>query len=72
MKTIKCADVGGEGCDFTASGETAEEVKGKLSEHAKVAHAEMMKNATPESMEEWNKKYQKLWDETPEDGADKA
>lgn len=66
MKTIKCSEVGGETCKAEFSGETAEEVKQKLGEHASVAHREMMEKATPESMEEWNKMYQNLWAETPD------
>jgi len=65
MKTIKCSQVGGGTCAFEASGETAEEVKGKMGEHAKVDHAEMMASATPESMAEWNTMFDKLWAETP-------
>lgn len=37
MKTITCRDVGVD-CDFTASGETEEEVMRKCSEHARSAH----------------------------------
>jgi predicted small metal-binding protein len=65
MKTIKCSQVGGGTCTFEASGETPEEVKGKMAEHAKVAHADMMAKATPESMAEWNTMFDKLWAETP-------
>ena len=66
MKTIKCSQVGGGACTFEATGATAEEVKMKLGEHAKVAHADMMAQATPESMAEWNTMFDKLWAETPE------
>jgi predicted small metal-binding protein len=66
MKTIKCSDVGGDTCMFEATGETAEDVKMKLGEHAKVAHADMMAKSTPESMAEWDKMYADLWEKTPE------
>jgi predicted small metal-binding protein len=66
MKTIKCSQVGGDACSFEASGETTEEVKAKFSEHAKEAHADMLAKATPESMAEWNKDFDKIWEETPE------
>ena len=66
MKTIKCSQVGGGTCNFEASGMTAEEVKMKMSEHAKEAHADMVAQATPESMTEWNQMFDKLWEETPE------
>jgi len=66
MKTIKCSQVGGDTCTFEAAGATAEEVKMKMSEHAKTTHADMVDNATPESMAEWNTMFDKLWADTPE------
>ncbi|MBL7045868.1 MAG: DUF1059 domain-containing protein [Parcubacteria group bacterium] len=66
MKTIKCSQVGGEGCTFEATAETPEEVKTQMGEHAQVAHAEMMAKATPDDMSNWNKMFDKLWEETPE------
>lgn len=66
MKTIKCSQVGGGECTFEASGETAEDVKMKMGEHAKVAHADMIAKATPESMKEWDAMFAKVWEETPE------
>ncbi|OGG52675.1 hypothetical protein A3H16_01140 [Candidatus Kaiserbacteria bacterium RIFCSPLOWO2_12_FULL_53_8] len=64
MKTIKCSQVGGGTCTFEASGETADEVRTKMGEHAQVAHADMVAKATPESMAEWNTMFDKLWAET--------
>ncbi len=66
MKTIKCSQVGGGTCSFEATAATAEEAKMKMSEHAKVDHADMMAKATPESMKEWNVMFDKVWMETPE------
>ena len=66
MKTIKCSQVGGGMCKFEVTAATAEEAKKKLGEHAKVAHADMMAKATPESMADWNKGFDKLWADTPE------
>ncbi len=66
MKTIKCSQIGGGTCSFEASGNTAEEVKAKMGEHAKVAHADMMATVTPESMKEWNVMFDTLWANTPE------
>ncbi len=66
MKTIKCSQVGGGMCSFEASGNTAEEVKAKMGEHAKMAHADMIAKATPESMADWNKMFDDLWAKTPE------
>jgi predicted small metal-binding protein len=66
MKTIKCSQVGGEGCAFEVTDATVEEVKAKFGEHAKEAHADMVAKATPETMAGWNKGFGKLWAETPE------
>ena len=66
MKTIKCSQVGGGERAFEASGETADEVREKMSEHAKESHADMVEKSTPESMAEWNQMFDKLWEETPE------
>ncbi|HEX7586653.1 MAG TPA: DUF1059 domain-containing protein [Patescibacteria group bacterium] len=40
MKTLSCKDMGTD-CSFVATGETAEEVKNKMMEHAKADHTEM-------------------------------
>ena len=40
MKKLSCKDMGTD-CGFVATGETAEEVKNKMVEHAKMDHAEM-------------------------------
>lgn len=66
MKTIKCSQVGGGTCPFEVTAATAEEAKMKMSEHAKTMHADMVASATPESMQEWNMMFDKLWAETPE------
>jgi predicted small metal-binding protein len=67
MKTIKCSQVGGEACTFEVKAETLEEAKVKFGEHAKVVHADMVAKATPESMTQWNKMFDDLWEETPAD-----
>jgi predicted small metal-binding protein len=51
MMSLACKDMGVEGCDFVAQGETKEEVMMKLGEHGASAHgmtAEMM--SSPEAM----------------------
>jgi len=63
---MTCAQVGGGTCPAEFSAETAEEMKKKIGEHAKVAHADMMAKATPESMKEWDEMFQREWDKTPE------
>ena len=66
MKTIKCSQVGGDTCSFEVTVATAEEIKMKLGEHAKVAHADMIAKYTPESIKEWNMMFDKLWMSTSE------
>jgi len=48
MKTLKCSEVAGIDCDFTATGETDAEVTQKLQEHGESAHADMMSALTEE------------------------
>ncbi len=60
MKTIKCSQVGGGTCTAEYTAATAEEMKKMLTDHATEAHAEMMANATPESMTEWDAMFQKV------------
>ncbi|MFA7308949.1 MAG: DUF1059 domain-containing protein [Patescibacteria group bacterium] len=72
MKTIACALVGGVGCDAKFTAETAEEMKSMFSEHAKVAHADMMAASTDESMAEWNTMFEKVWAETADDATSEA
>jgi len=64
MKTIKCSQVGGGACNFEVTATTLEDAKKQFADHAKVAHADMMASATPESMAEWNTGFDKLWSET--------
>jgi len=40
MKSLSCKDMGTD-CHFVATGDTAEEAKNKMVEHAKADHAEM-------------------------------
>jgi len=42
MWKISCADLGDSSCHFEATGQTAEEAKQKLMEHAKAAHADKL------------------------------
>lgn len=55
MKTLKCSDMGAK-CGFEASGETAEEVKKKMMEHAMSAHKEMMEKMSEAEKMEMEKK----------------
>jgi predicted small metal-binding protein len=47
MKELSCSEMGLE-CPFRAEGETADEVKAKLLEHAAAAHADMLAGMTDE------------------------
>ena len=57
MKQLTCQDVTPPGvtntCEFVATGETNDEVMQKMRDHAGHAHADLMKDATPESMKAW-------------------
>ena len=45
MKDLSCSEMGIE-CAFRAEGETADEVKAKLLEHAAAEHADMLAGMT--------------------------
>ncbi|MEI6379199.1 MAG: DUF1059 domain-containing protein [Candidatus Falkowbacteria bacterium] len=49
MMSITCASIGMD-CDFTATGETEEDVISILSKHGQEAHAEAMKDVDQEEM----------------------
>ncbi len=42
MKQLSCKDMGAAECDFVATGNTAEELKDKMMEHAKMEHSDML------------------------------
>ncbi|PIP27672.1 MAG: DUF1059 domain-containing protein [Candidatus Moranbacteria bacterium CG23_combo_of_CG06-09_8_20_14_all_39_10] len=43
MKQLSCKDMG-TNCDFVATGNTADEVKKKMMDHAMMEHKDMMAN----------------------------
>ncbi len=51
MKELSCSEMGIE-CAFRAEGETADEVKAKLLEHAAAEHADMLAGMTEEQKSE--------------------
>jgi len=65
MKKVLCSQVGGETCPAEFTAETKEEMLTQLGDHAKVSHAEMMASATPESMADWNKGFDAVWEAAP-------
>ena len=42
MKKLSCKDIGGEGCNFVATGETNKEVIDKMFAHAARAHKDIL------------------------------
>ena len=60
MKDLACKDLGAADCNFHATGATNEEVKQKMMAHAAEAHADMMKNMTPEQMAQTGAKMDEL------------
>ncbi|MEX2178205.1 MAG: DUF1059 domain-containing protein [Gemmatimonadaceae bacterium] len=48
MKEMGCRDLGGE-CDFIARGESNDDVKRRMFDHAATAHPEKLKDMTPET-----------------------
>lgn len=57
MMKFACKDLGVD-CDFTATGATAEEVMQKAMAHGSVAHADLMKDMTPEQMAQFGQQMQ--------------
>jgi len=54
MKKLSCKDMGTD-CGFVATGNTAEEVKKKMMEHANMAHKDMMAGMSGQKKEEMMK-----------------
>lgn len=52
MKSLSCKDLGGMDCNFTATGNSADEVKQAMFAHAQSAHPEVLASMTPEQMQE--------------------
>ena len=58
--------MGVETCAFSVTTATMDDAKQQLTAHAHEAHADMMAAATPESMEQWDKKLEEVWAAAPE------
>ncbi len=71
MKTMTCKQMGGP-CDANISGATSEEMMNNGMMHIEKAHPDMaakikaMPKDDPKMME-WNEKFMKDWENTPED-----
>lgn len=50
MKTLNCRELGAD-CDYTAHGDTSEEVKKNMLEHAQATHPEAGADKTPEELD---------------------
>ncbi|OGF13715.1 MAG: hypothetical protein A2W00_03565 [Candidatus Eisenbacteria bacterium RBG_16_71_46] len=50
MVSLTCKQMGMSGCNFSATGKDAEEVKQKLLAHARSAHADVLKGMKPEDL----------------------
>ena len=63
MKKLTCKQLMGDaGCDFVAEGETAEDVKSKMTAHAMEAHADYAKSMM-EKDPEYKANMEKMMDE---------
>ena len=60
MKNLNCSDLGGSECNFKASGETDEDVKKQMHEHAAKDHAEMFEKMTEEEKTQIDQKMNEL------------
>lgn len=59
MKTLACRDLGTD-CDFVARGNTPEEVRNNMLNHAKMEHKEMMDNMSNKERNEMMKKMDSM------------
>lgn len=57
MEKFACKNLGVD-CDFSATAATKEEVMKMAMEHGGTAHADMMKDMTPEQMAEFGQKLE--------------
>jgi len=60
MKSLSCKEVGGMECDFTATGETNDEVKKKLHEHAAEVHKDKLEGMSDEDKQKIGAKMDEL------------
>lgn len=70
MKTLTCAQMGGM-CETAVSAETRDELMQKGMAHVEEAHPDMAASIKSMSlsdplMVEWQHKFDKTWEETPE------
>lgn len=63
MKTLSCRDLGVTDCDFVARGNTPEEVKNNMMNHAKMEHKEMMDKMSNKEKDEMKEKMDSMMKE---------
>ncbi len=55
MYRFECKDLGMIQCNFSATGQTTDEVKNKAIQHAQQVHADMLKGMSPQQTEDFIK-----------------
>ena len=60
MKSISCKDLGAMDCNYTAKGNSAEEVKQKMFAHAEKEHPDLLAAMTPQKMQDVQKQMDRL------------
>ena len=56
MKKLACKDLGGVTCSYVAEGETNEEVKGRMMNHAHAIHSDKLEGMSDEDKKEMDAK----------------
>jgi predicted small metal-binding protein len=60
MHTLSCSDMGNQGCEFLAEGESSAEVKEKMMDHVRATHQELIADLDEEKMTSLNDQMNKL------------
>ena len=60
MMSLSCKDLGGMDCNYTAKGNSAEEVKQKMFAHAQTQHPDVLAAMTPQQMQDVQKQMDRL------------
>ncbi len=60
MKSLSCNDLGNSSCNFTATGETADDVKNNMFVHAQEAHADILASMSEQDMKDIQGKMDSL------------
>ena len=60
MKSLSCKDLSRMDCNFTATGNSADEVKQALFTHAQSVHPDVLSSMTPDPMQEITRRMDAL------------